>query len=225
MMTRKTKTQGTSKNLKSDVSQVIPDSKNEETSEETDSKPSAKQDHEPILVVFFDRSSVIYYDGTEAAKKEFTNGIKKICTGAPQELKSLKIFSDEMEEAIDGLSIAEQYIAKTGNYTPALVRFKDGSAFPHFLGKEYIVKKLENSSFRPEDLEFEEGTDFKQLEQISRGYNMSASARVKNENDVMSVKAGLAYFKKLRPTSTERYATPTKYTYYNKTNSQNIQYS
>jgi hypothetical protein len=160
---------------------------------------------DPILVLFTDNSSVVYYDGKEKAQEIFKDSIRQICEGTTDELLKLKKFSDGFAAPVHGLTRAERAYSEAHKPVPALVKFKDGSAFVHFLGVEYMKYMLE-SDYGPDELEkleFEEDEDFDKIERIATGYNQIASAR-KMPEEIESVKVAPVIFKKVSPTSTSQ---------------------
>jgi hypothetical protein len=164
----------------------------------------AKVSYDPVLVVFVDNSSVMFYDGKEEAKNKFADSIRQICDGGTEELLRFKEFSDKLEQPSHRLSHAERFYADECNPTPALVKFKDGSAFAHYLGVEYM-KDLMKSHYHPDELDllqFEEDDDFGKIEKIAAGYNQIAIARCESPSDIESVKVAPGIFKKIVPTST-----------------------
>jgi hypothetical protein len=202
MAPKRTKAQGKSHN--NDDVFVEQDGKNPPERKEGDVPTPIVEDNGPVLVVFVDGSSMIYDGGPQSADNKFNTSVKKIITGTLEKLQMYKSVNDDLQQPTDFLSFAEQMLLNDSDAKPALVRFQDGSAFSHVLGKDYMLSKLRDATddVDIEKLEFEEGDDFKRIEQIAKGYNLCAAGRCENSDQLFSIKMGAKCFNKTSPTST-----------------------
>jgi hypothetical protein len=172
----------------------------------TDSKTVDNKNKDPVLVIFKDKSTMLYFGDAQDADNIYNTAVEQICEGTLEELTKFQKFANKMQQPVYGLSLAEAIYSKEKKPKPAIVKFDDGSAFVHFLGIDYMKQQLatvDNDSYKK--VEFEEDDDFERLEKLATAYNQIAAVRCDSPNEIKAVQAAPDIFNKLVPTSTCTY--------------------